>query len=100
MSRHLNGRGLGPFVAASKGAANREVWAGGAAPVGEYRRMEAKVQALCERKGADCVVVRAGTLKGGGHGGFDNDGVGASPETARLGLSSAFYNMGQQVHLS
>mmetsp|Transcript_30680 Transcript_30680/g.61415 ORF Transcript_30680/g.61415 Transcript_30680/m.61415 type:complete len:337 (+) Transcript_30680:49-1059(+) len=97
MSRHLNGKGMGPFVSASKGAANREVWAGGAAVVKEYTRMEGKVKALCERSGADFVVVRAGTLKGGGRGSDDGgEGGSAAPETARLGLASAFYGMGQQ----
>jgi len=63
MSRNLNGKGLGPFVQASKSAANKEVWAGGSALVAEYKRMEAKVKSLCERSGAEWVVVRAGTLK-------------------------------------
>lgn len=92
MSRHLNGRGMGPFVSASKGAGNKEVWAGGAAAVGEYRRMEAKVQSLAKSTGAEYVIVRAGTLKGGGPGSDD----GTTPETARLGLGFGFYGMGQQ----
>lgn len=93
LSRNLNGKGLGPFVQASKGAANREVWAGGNALVGEYRRMEAKIKGLCERSGAEWVFVRAGTLKGGGPASLDDE---TCAETARLGLSYSFYGMGQQ----
>jgi len=94
MSRNLNGKGLGPFVAASKTAGNREVWAGGKDAVASYRTMEAKLAALCAATSADqamdCVVVRAGTLKGGGPGADD------TPETKRLGLAYSFYGMGQQ----
>ena len=59
---------MGPFVVASKGAANREVWACNGAAVKEYVAFESKIKGRAAALGADWVVCRAGTLKGGGPG--------------------------------
>jgi len=93
MSRSLNGKGLGPFVSASKFAANKEVWAGGDAAIADYKRFETKLRALAEQRGGDSVICRVGTLKGGGNAlGCDE----RSEETARQGLTEEFYSLGQQ----
>ena len=91
MSRNLNGRGLGPFAMASKISANAEVWAGGA-KIAEYEAFEAKVRAKAAEVGGDCdcVIVRAGTLKGGGCG--DPAGGGGDDSF----LKEYFYTLGQQ----
>jgi hypothetical protein len=90
MSRNLNGKGMGPFVVSSKMMANQEVWSCNTKD--DYVRFEAKLKSAAAAVGADCVIARAGTLKGGGPGGEDA----SCAETARTGLSYAFYNLGQQ----
>jgi len=92
MTRNLNGKGLGPFVAASKGAANKEVWSPNGELVNEYQRMEAKAKELCLLRGADCQLVRVGTLKGGGPG----SDAPLEPDVVKYGLTAAFYGLGQQ----
>lgn len=66
MSRNLNGKGMGFFVSASKKTANSEVWDMSNADA--YHGFEAHLKDKCEKLGAECTVVRAGTLKGGGCG--------------------------------
>jgi hypothetical protein len=89
MSRNLNGKGLGPFAMASKISANAEVWAGGA-KIAEYEAFEAKVRAKAAEVGGDCdcVIVRAGTLKGGGPG----DSTTTEGAPAAQTLTKAFYD--------
>lgn len=89
LSRNLNGAGMGFFASASKAAANREVWAGGAALVEAYRDMEKRVAARAEEVGAQRTVIRAGTLKGGGCGDPTAGGDSAL-------LTDALYTIGQQ----
>ncbi len=67
LSKHLNGKGYGPFVAASKTAANKEVWAASDKQVQMYKDFENKLKAkLSTREGSGMTIVRCGTLKGGG----------------------------------
>ena len=67
MSKHLNGKGYGPFVAASKTAANKEVWAASDKQVQMYRNSKTKLKSkLATREGSGLTIVRCGTLKGGG----------------------------------
>ena len=67
LSKHLNGKGYGPFVAASKTAANKEVWAASDKQVQMYRDFENKLKSkLASREGSGLTIVRCGTLKGGG----------------------------------
>lgn len=91
LSRNLNGEGLGPFASASKLAANTQVWAGGKF-MAMYQDFEAKVKARAVQSGpdTDVVIVRAGTLKGGGPGDVQD------AESAKQGLSSGFYNIAQK----
>ena len=68
LSKHLSGKGMGPFVTASKVAANKEVWCAPPERVEMYRSFEAKLKAKVAAKGGDVTIVRGGTLKGGGPG--------------------------------
>ena len=81
MSKHLNGKGYGPFVAASKVAANKEVWAADEKQVSMYRDFETKLkQKLASREvEAGLTIVRAGTLKGGGPASPDDPVPDATP---------------------
>ena len=90
MSRNLNGKGMGPFVVSSKALANSEVWSCNTKD--EYERFESKLKSACAATGAEYVVCRAGTLKGGGPAGDDA----VYSETKRTGLSYGFYSFGQQ----
>jgi len=74
LSRHLNGKGQGPLVAAAKGAANKEVWAAGDAQVKMYRDFETKLKNKIASRDVDAglTIVRCGTLKGGGPGSADD----------------------------
>lgn len=93
MSRHLNGKGMGPFVTASRRAANAQVWDGGNAAA--YREYEAGVQAAAGRCGAAWTVVRAGTLKGGAAGtagGYLEDEADAAPYYPQY-LHPSYYDM-------
>lgn len=90
MSRNLNGKGMGPFVTASKVAANKEVWTVSDELVDMYRKFEASVA----ERAADLVVVRAGTLKGGGPG--DLNSVNEKGDKAATSLTYGFYRQGQQ----
>eukprot|EP00550_Attheya_septentrionalis_P007197 CAMPEP_0198285382 /NCGR_PEP_ID=MMETSP1449-20131203/4691_1 /TAXON_ID=420275 /ORGANISM="Attheya septentrionalis, Strain CCMP2084" /LENGTH=360 /DNA_ID=CAMNT_0043982789 /DNA_START=15 /DNA_END=1097 /DNA_ORIENTATION=- len=71
MSRHLNGKDMGFFAKASKKTANPEVWDGSC--IDKYRSFEAMVQQKANNFGADCTIVRAGTIKGGSCGGEDEE---------------------------
>ena len=81
LSKSLSGKGMGPFVSASKVAANNEVWAAPEARVAMYKEFEAKLK----KGGREVTVVRAGTMKGGGPGDPDN----AAPPS--MTLSEKFY---------
>jgi len=92
MSRNLNGKGLGPLVIASKGAANREVWTCPPTTLAKLKAFEQSMQGKAAAIGADYVICRAGTLKGGGPGDVTNveDGSG------KFGLAKRFYKEGNQ----
>lgn len=68
LSKHLSGKGMGPFVSASKVAANKEVWAAPAERVDMYKTFEGKLRAKLAASQAELTIVRCGTLKGGGPG--------------------------------
>eukprot|EP00617_Octactis_speculum_P005439 CAMPEP_0185776812 /NCGR_PEP_ID=MMETSP1174-20130828/87149_1 /TAXON_ID=35687 /ORGANISM="Dictyocha speculum, Strain CCMP1381" /LENGTH=356 /DNA_ID=CAMNT_0028464945 /DNA_START=26 /DNA_END=1093 /DNA_ORIENTATION=- len=91
MSRNLNGKGLGPFAIAAKIASNPDVWAGGEA-INDYKRFDATVKRKAAELGAEYVIARAGTLKGGG-GGLNQN---ADEGVQRMGLAPDFYAMGAQ----
>jgi len=89
LSKHLSGKGYGVFSAASKGAANKEVWACDKGRVEMYKAFEKKLEAKLQSRSAPgaLTVVRCGTLKGGGPGAAD-DPVPTSTPT----LSERLYN--------
>uniref|UniRef100_A0A6V2A3Q4 NAD(P)-binding domain-containing protein n=1 Tax=Ditylum brightwellii TaxID=49249 RepID=A0A6V2A3Q4_9STRA len=88
MSRNLNGKGMGFLVAASRRAANSEVWDNGNTK--EYQSYEALLKEVAADCGAEYTIVRAGTLKGGACGdpGSEN-GEAYFPQY----LSTKFYEM-------
>ena len=86
LSKNLSGKGMGPFVSASKVAANKEVWAAPPERVEMYRAFEAKLAAKVAAKGGELTTVRAGTLKGGGPG--DPDSV----QNVAATLAPRFYS--------
>lgn len=88
LSRHLNGKGNGALCAAAKGAANTEVWVAAPGNVDALRSLEETIKG----KNDDVVIVRAGTLKGGGPG--DAQSMKAKGDLPTL--SYGFYKQGQQ----
>lgn len=95
LSRHLNGKGNGLLCAAAKGTANTDVWAATPATVEICRSFEQKVRAKANESSAtDVVIVRAGTLKGGGPG--DAASVVEKANSYVPTLSYGFYRQGQQ----
>lgn len=90
MSRNLNGNGMGPTVTAAKNFGNKEIWDNSAKEL--YERFEMKLKSVCSDNGADYVICRAGTLKGGGPADANPD----YKDIARIGLSKAFYKLGAQ----
>jgi len=96
MSRNLNGKGMGPFVVASKTAANNEVWACNGEAKKAYQSFEAKIKSKAASLTADVVIARAGTLKGGGCGDVTSEEFSTGTGTAKFGLADAFYKEGNQ----
>jgi len=84
LSKHLSGKGYGPLSAASKAAANKEVWACTRDRVAMYRDFEAKLRTKCAARGAELTIVRCGTLKGGGPGAADDRVEGVPTLSERL----------------
>ena len=92
MSRSLNGEGMGFTASAAKAAANPDIWAGGRM-VDEYKAMETRLCARAALVNADCTIIRAGTLKGGGSGDVTTETAGGGEPNF---LNPFFYTLGQQ----
>jgi len=97
MSRNLNGKDMGWLVKASKKAANNDVWDNSSPEV--YQNYEEILKRKAAECGAEYTIARAGTLKGGGAGGYEepsedeeDDGEERS-EYLKQYLSREFYAM-------
>eukprot|EP00588_Corethron_pennatum_P013769 CAMPEP_0194271598 /NCGR_PEP_ID=MMETSP0169-20130528/5342_1 /TAXON_ID=218684 /ORGANISM="Corethron pennatum, Strain L29A3" /LENGTH=354 /DNA_ID=CAMNT_0039013981 /DNA_START=56 /DNA_END=1120 /DNA_ORIENTATION=- len=77
MSRNLaNNEGYGFFAKAAKTGANNEIWLGPESPpelIRQYKEFEDTVKKSCEKNGIEYTIARAGTLKGGGIGAYEED---------------------------
>uniref|UniRef100_A0A7S3JUR7 Precorrin-2 dehydrogenase n=1 Tax=Aureoumbra lagunensis TaxID=44058 RepID=A0A7S3JUR7_9STRA len=89
MSRHLNGKANGPLSAAAKVAANKDVFAFNKQIEQQYRDYEKRVKERCVQVSADLVIIRAGTLKGGGPGSIEISQSRDSTQTPTL--TRAYY---------
>lgn len=78
---------MGPFVVASKTAANNEVWACNGEAKKAYESFEAKIKSKATSLAADVVIARAGTLKGGGCGDVTSEEFSSGTGTAKFGLA-------------
>jgi len=78
MSRNLaNSEGYGFFAKAAKAGANNEVWLGPESNpdlISQYKDFEDVLKKNCEKNNIEYTIARAGTLKGGGPGGNEDDG--------------------------